>query len=384
MCQEASGPHSRVADHELLQDICAGPGGSVCVCGWGGGGQRAAGGRGSSGERRTPQAQPCPACCAACPPGLGTAPPAAKGPLAPPPAGKYWLDPLFSRLKHHHTRANLQACRPPPPPPPHTHQRPPPPPRLPFWMVPTSSLLATPASSAATTNIARTGNTAPFIVMLTLMRSRGMPGVGVGVCGCVGVCGVCGGGGGLLFMAMLTLVRPRGVPAVGVVGWVGRRASQRPGCRKTTGRVTHCCAHPGSPNKLTSRRSSTAPLPAMPHPPSNRIFMSSTESTCRQTDRQAPRPTRVGCQRQCRAGQGGAGGAGPPATTPAQGTAPTTAPTTPAATGHRRPTHRHARHAPARPRTPANAPPRPPCPRPRRPWGGRSRSRGGWPGQRPR
>ena len=44
-----------------------------------------------------------------------------------------------------------------------------------FCIVPVSAATATPASSAATTNIAMIGSTAPFIVMLTLTRSSGMP-----------------------------------------------------------------------------------------------------------------------------------------------------------------------------------------------------------------
>jgi hypothetical protein len=44
-----------------------------------------------------------------------------------------------------------------------------------FWIVPVSAAAGTPLSSAATTNMASTGSTAPFMVMLTLTRSSGMP-----------------------------------------------------------------------------------------------------------------------------------------------------------------------------------------------------------------
>ena len=47
--------------------------------------------------------------------------------------------------------------------------------RMSFWIVPWSFSCGTPCSSAATMNPASTGNTAPFIVIDTLMRSRGMP-----------------------------------------------------------------------------------------------------------------------------------------------------------------------------------------------------------------
>ena len=47
--------------------------------------------------------------------------------------------------------------------------------RMSFWMVPFSAALGTPCSSAATTNIAMIGTTAPFIVIDTLIRSSGMP-----------------------------------------------------------------------------------------------------------------------------------------------------------------------------------------------------------------
>ena len=47
--------------------------------------------------------------------------------------------------------------------------------RMSFWMVPASCSGATPCSSAATTKSARTGSTAPFIVIDTDIRSSGMP-----------------------------------------------------------------------------------------------------------------------------------------------------------------------------------------------------------------
>jgi hypothetical protein len=47
--------------------------------------------------------------------------------------------------------------------------------RMSFWMVPESWSAPTPCSSPATMNMARTGMTAPFIVIDTDMVSRGMP-----------------------------------------------------------------------------------------------------------------------------------------------------------------------------------------------------------------
>ncbi len=47
--------------------------------------------------------------------------------------------------------------------------------RMSFWMVPASFSGGTPCSSAATMYSARTGSTAPFIVMETVIRSSGMP-----------------------------------------------------------------------------------------------------------------------------------------------------------------------------------------------------------------
>jgi len=47
--------------------------------------------------------------------------------------------------------------------------------RMSFWMVPASWLWSTPCSSPATTNDARTGSTAPFMVMDTLIWSSGIP-----------------------------------------------------------------------------------------------------------------------------------------------------------------------------------------------------------------
>ncbi len=47
--------------------------------------------------------------------------------------------------------------------------------RMSFWMVPASSERSTPCSSPATTNIASTGMTAPFMVIETDIWSRGMP-----------------------------------------------------------------------------------------------------------------------------------------------------------------------------------------------------------------
>jgi hypothetical protein len=44
-----------------------------------------------------------------------------------------------------------------------------------FWIVPVSCSGATPCSSAATTNRASTGRTAPFMVIETLIWSSGMP-----------------------------------------------------------------------------------------------------------------------------------------------------------------------------------------------------------------
>ena len=46
--------------------------------------------------------------------------------------------------------------------------------RMSFWIVPASCAAGTPCSSAATTYRAITGSTAPFIVIDTLIRSRGM------------------------------------------------------------------------------------------------------------------------------------------------------------------------------------------------------------------
>ena len=47
--------------------------------------------------------------------------------------------------------------------------------RMSFWMVPASCSGLTPCSSAATMYSARTGSTAPFMVIDTLIRSSGMP-----------------------------------------------------------------------------------------------------------------------------------------------------------------------------------------------------------------
>ena len=47
--------------------------------------------------------------------------------------------------------------------------------RMSFCMVPERSAEATPCSSAATAYIAKTGSTAPFMVMDTDIRSRGIP-----------------------------------------------------------------------------------------------------------------------------------------------------------------------------------------------------------------
>ena len=47
--------------------------------------------------------------------------------------------------------------------------------RMSFWMVPASRSGATPCSSPATTNIARIGSTAPFMVIDTVICSSGMP-----------------------------------------------------------------------------------------------------------------------------------------------------------------------------------------------------------------
>ena len=47
--------------------------------------------------------------------------------------------------------------------------------RMSFWMVPESFSGGTPCSSAATTNSARIGSTAPFMVIDTLIWSSGMP-----------------------------------------------------------------------------------------------------------------------------------------------------------------------------------------------------------------
>jgi hypothetical protein len=46
--------------------------------------------------------------------------------------------------------------------------------RMSFWMVPVSCSGATPCSSAATTNSARIGMTAPFMVIDTDIWSSGM------------------------------------------------------------------------------------------------------------------------------------------------------------------------------------------------------------------
>ena len=42
--------------------------------------------------------------------------------------------------------------------------------RMSFWMVPDSDPIGTPCSPAATMNSARTGSTAPFIVIDTLIK----------------------------------------------------------------------------------------------------------------------------------------------------------------------------------------------------------------------
>jgi hypothetical protein len=47
--------------------------------------------------------------------------------------------------------------------------------RMSFWMVPASCSGLTPCSSAAAMYSAMIGSTAPFIVMLTLIWSSGMP-----------------------------------------------------------------------------------------------------------------------------------------------------------------------------------------------------------------
>jgi len=47
--------------------------------------------------------------------------------------------------------------------------------RMSFWIVPDSAARGTPCSSPATMNDARIGITAPFIVMETLIFSKGMP-----------------------------------------------------------------------------------------------------------------------------------------------------------------------------------------------------------------
>ena len=47
--------------------------------------------------------------------------------------------------------------------------------RMSFWMVPLSCACDTPCSSAATTYIASTGSTAPFIVIETETFSSGIP-----------------------------------------------------------------------------------------------------------------------------------------------------------------------------------------------------------------
>ncbi len=47
--------------------------------------------------------------------------------------------------------------------------------RMSFWIVPMSCSGFTPCSSAATTNSARIGSTAPFIVIDTDILSSGMP-----------------------------------------------------------------------------------------------------------------------------------------------------------------------------------------------------------------
>ncbi len=47
--------------------------------------------------------------------------------------------------------------------------------RMSFWMVPLSWSWPTPCSSPATTNMASTGITAPFMVIDTDILSRGMP-----------------------------------------------------------------------------------------------------------------------------------------------------------------------------------------------------------------
>ena len=47
--------------------------------------------------------------------------------------------------------------------------------RMSFWTVPASADGATPCSSAATMYIAITGNTAPFMVIDTDIRSSGIP-----------------------------------------------------------------------------------------------------------------------------------------------------------------------------------------------------------------
>ena len=47
--------------------------------------------------------------------------------------------------------------------------------RMSFWIVPASCSGFTPCSSAATMYSAMIGNTAPFIVIETLIRSNGMP-----------------------------------------------------------------------------------------------------------------------------------------------------------------------------------------------------------------
>ena len=47
--------------------------------------------------------------------------------------------------------------------------------RMSFWIVPESSARGTPCSSPATMKLARTGITAPFMVIDTLTLSSGMP-----------------------------------------------------------------------------------------------------------------------------------------------------------------------------------------------------------------
>ncbi len=47
--------------------------------------------------------------------------------------------------------------------------------RMSFWIVPESFSCGAPCSSAATMKAASTGSTAPFMVIDTLIRSKGMP-----------------------------------------------------------------------------------------------------------------------------------------------------------------------------------------------------------------